>query len=247
MREIRGNDISMIFQEPMTALNPVFTVGNQIMETVQLHQGLDKDAARAHAIRMLEKVGIPSPEQRVDEYPHQLSGGMRQRVMIAMAMACSPALLIADEPTTALDVTIQAQVLDLIKDLQAREGMSVLLITHDLGLVAGAADRIQVMYAGRVFERGTTDQIFYGSQNPYTRGLMNSIPRVDTAGERLTPIPGAPPSLLALPAGCAFRPRCAFADDQCRAAAAELHVVEDGHESRCHHVDALPALEVTSS
>ena len=185
MRAIRGNEIAMIFQEPMTALNPVFTVGNQIMETVMLHQGMDAAAAREHAISMLEKVGIPSPLSRVDEYPHQLSGGMRQRVMIAIAMSCNPSLLIADEPTTALDVTIQAQILDLISDLQKAEGMSVLLITHDLGVVAQTAHHVAVMYAGKVVEYATVEELFSNPRHPYSIGLFRSLPDLAGAGERL--------------------------------------------------------------
>jgi len=244
MREIRGNDISMIFQEPMTALNPVFTVGNQIMETVMLHQGLDKDAARAHAIRMLEKVGIPSPEQRVDEYPHQLSGGMRQRVMIAMAMACSPALLIADEPTTALDVTIQAQVLDLIADLQKREGMSVLLITHDLGVVAQTADHVAVMYAGKVVEYGTVETIFSAPRHPYTIGLFHSLPDLAGPGERLSTIEGIVPSAFHFPSGCRFRTRCPLASETCAAAEPPLEELPDapGHTVACHHLEQAATL-----
>jgi len=244
MREIRGNDISMIFQEPMTALNPVFTVGNQIMETVMLHQGLDKDAARAHAIRMLEKVGIPSPEQRVDEYPHQLSGGMRQRVMIAMAMACSPALLIADEPTTALDVTIQAQVLDLIADLQKREGMSVLLITHDLGVVAQTADHVAVMYAGKVVEYGTVEAIFSAPRHPYTIGLFHSLPDLAGPGERLSTIEGIVPSAFHFPSGCRFRTRCPLASETCAAAEPPLEELPDapGHTVACHHLEQAATL-----
>jgi len=239
LREIRGNDISMIFQEPMTALNPVFTVGNQIMETVILHQGLDKAAAREHAIRMLEKVGIPSPEKRVDEYPHQLSGGMRQRVMIAMAMACSPALLIADEPTTALDVTIQAQVLDLIKDLQEREGMSVLLITHDLGVVAETADHVAVMYAGKIVEYAGVEAIFERPRHPYTIGLFHSLPDLSRPDERLPTIDGIVPSAFHFPSGCRFRTRCSIATDRCAAEEPPLVELEDapGHTVACHHLE----------
>jgi len=248
MREIRGNDISMIFQEPMTALNPVFTVGNQIMETVMLHQGLDKEAARQHAIAMLEKVGIPSPEQRVDEYPHQLSGGMRQRVMIAMAMACSPSLLIADEPTTALDVTIQAQVLDLIGELQEREGMSVLLITHDLGVVAQTADHVAVMYAGKVVEYGTVEAIFKEPRHPYTIGLFHSLPDLAAPGERLATIEGIVPSAFHFPSGCRFRTRCPLAGERCAQEVPELEAVtEDGeHTAACHFLEEARALQVES-
>ena len=234
MQEIRGNDIAMIFQEPMSALNPVYTVGDQIMETVMLHQGLDKAAAREHAIEMLKKVGIPSPEQRVDEYPHQLSGGMRQRVMIAMGLACLPKLLIADEPTTALDVTVQAQILELLRDLVRANNSSMMLITHDLGVVARYADRINVMYAGRIVERGTAEEIFHYPKHPYTLGLMESMPRLDQApGSRLTPIPGQPPDLSDPPPGCPFHPRCRFAEARCRSERPPLEQITDNHWKAC--------------
>jgi oligopeptide/dipeptide ABC transporter ATP-binding protein len=244
MRELRGNDISMIFQEPMTALNPVFTVGNQIMETVMLHQGLDKHAARQHAILMLEKVGIPSPEKRVDEYPHQLSGGMRQRVMIAMAMACNPALLIADEPTTALDVTIQAQVLDLICELQAREGMSVLLITHDLAVVAETAHHVAVMYAGKVVEYADVHALFKRPRHPYTIGLFRSLPDLAPEGEPLPTIEGIVPSAFHFPSGCRFRTRCPLASERCAAEEPLLAPVEDNpeHTVACHFLDEAAEL-----
>lgn len=222
MRQIRGNEIAIIFQEPMTSLNPVYTVGNQIAEAIVLHQERDYSPlarfglqttpnwARQRAIEMLARVGIPAPEQRVDEYPHQLSGGMRQRVMIAMALCCAPALLIADEPTTALDVTIQAQVLGLMQDLQAEIGMAIMLITHDLGVIADVADEVVVMYAGRVVEKGSVDDIFYHPLHPYTRGLLNSIPTLGGSQQKTLPsIPGTVPHPLALPAGCSFQPRCA--------------------------------------
>ena len=209
IRSIRGNDIAMVFQEPMTSLNPVYTVGNQIAEAVILHQKVGKKEARDRAVEMLGKVGIPNPKQRVHEYPHQLSGGMRQRVMIAMALSCQPSLLVADEPTTALDVTIQAQVLDLMKDLQQEFGMAILLITHDMGVIADMADEVVVMYAGRVMEQGTPEDIFYSPLHPYTQGLLASIPVLgDRSKERLDQIPGTVPHLLALPKGCPFRPRC---------------------------------------
>src|SRR5688572_14553416 len=217
MRKIRGNAISMIFQEPMTALNPVYTCGFQIMEAIQLHQRLNRAAARERAIDMLRLVGIPSPEQRVDEYPHQLSGGMRQRVMIAMALSCNPALLIADEPTTALDVTIQAQILALLARLRREFGMAVLLITHDLGVVAEVADRVAVMYGGRIVEHAPVREIFARPLHPYTQGLMNAIPRLGKAQTRLAVIPGTVPNPSALPPGCPFHPRCPLADDRCRA------------------------------
>lgn len=248
MREIRGNDIAMIFQEPMTALNPVFTVGNQIGETVMLHQGLDAEAARARSIDMLRRVGIPAPETRVDEYPHQLSGGMRQRVMIAMAMACDPALLIADEPTTALDVTIQAQILDLIKELQAEQGMSVLLITHDLGVVAETAHHVAVMYAGRVVEYASAEELFNHPRHPYTIGLLRSLPDLAVAGERLVTIPGMVPSATRFPSGCRFRTRCSLASEDCAAAVPELESVAGGngaaseHTVACHHLDLAEGL-----
>jgi oligopeptide/dipeptide ABC transporter ATP-binding protein len=244
LREIRGNEIAMIFQEPMTALNPVFTVGNQIAETVRLHQGLDADAARERSIEMLRRVGIPAPEKRVDEYPHQLSGGMRQRVMIAMAMACDPSLLIADEPTTALDVTIQAQILDLIKELQEEAGMSVLLITHDLGVVAETAHHVAVMYAGRVVEYASADDIFDRPRHPYTIGLMRSLPDLAVAGERLTTIPGIVPSATNFPSGCRFRTRCPLATDRCTSEVPALEPVEAGsaHTSACHHLDEAQEL-----
>lgn len=216
MRQIRGNEIAMIFQEPMTALNPVFTVGRQIMEAVQLHQGLEKSEAREKAIELLHLVGIPIPHQRVDEYPHQLSGGMRQRVMIAMALACDPKLLIADEPTTALDVTIQAQILDLLNRLQEELGMSIILITHDLGVVAETCDRMVVMYAGQVCETGPVGEVFRNPQHPYTEGLLNSIPRLGQKADRLNVIPGTVPSPEEWPSGCRFHPRCPYAWETCR-------------------------------
>ena len=244
LREIRGNEIAMIFQEPMTALNPVFTVGNQIGETVRLHQGLDPEAARERSIEMLRRVGIPAPEQRVDEYPHQLSGGMRQRVMIAMAMACDPSLLIADEPTTALDVTIQAQILDLIKELQEEAGMSVLLITHDLGVVAETAHHVAVMYAGRVVEYASADEIFDRPRHPYTIGLMRSLPDLAVAGERLTTIPGIVPSATNFPSGCRFRTRCPLATDLCTGEVPALAPVDTGsaHTAACHHLEQAQEL-----
>ena len=215
MRKIRGNEISMIFQEPMTSLNPVFTIGNQVAEAIRLHQNLGRGAAHERAIEMLKLVGIPSPERRVDEYPHQLSGGMRQRVMIAMALSCNPQVLIADEPTTALDVTIQAQILDLLRDLQKRVGMALILITHDLGVIAEMADEIAVMYAGKIVERGPVDEIFAHPEHPYTRGLMESVPTLGRK-KRLEAIPGIVPNLLELPQGCRFQGRCKWVTDPCR-------------------------------
>ena len=233
MRQIRGNEIAIIFQEPMTSLNPVYTVGNQIAEAVILHEGVDKKTGRERAIEMLARVGIPAPAQRVDEYPHQLSGGMRQRVMIAMALCCSPALLIADEPTTALDVTIQAQVLALMQALQDEMGMAIMLITHDLGVIADLADEVVVMYAGRVVEKGSVDDIFYNPLHPYTHGLLKSIPVLGgTAQETLASIPGTVPHPLGLPAGCSFAPRCAERMSACEQMP-ELKIVENRHAARC--------------
>jgi len=217
LRSLRGNKISMIFQDPMTSLNPFLRISTQLMETIMLHQKLDKKAAHARAIDMLKLVGIPDSDRRVDHYPHQFSGGMRQRVMIAMALSCNPEVLIADEPTTALDVTIQAQILELIQDLSKRLGTATILITHDLGVVAGMCDLICVMYAGKVVERGTADQLFGDPRHPYTKGLIKSVPRLDRKNsERLYSIPGQPPLVVNLPDACPFHPRCEFAMDQCR-------------------------------
>ncbi len=215
MRKIRGNDISMIFQEPMTSLNPVYTVGNQISEAIILHQKLSKDKAMEKSVEMLRKVGIPLPEKRVHEYPHQLSGGMRQRVMIAMALSCNPKLLIADEPTTALDVTIQAQILELMATLQRDFDAAIMLITHDLGVIAETADRVVVMYAGKVVEYSDVNTIFHEPRHPYTWGLLQSIPRLDAERERLLVIEGVVPNPLFLPDGCKFHPRCRFASEKC--------------------------------
>ncbi|MFQ5671736.1 MAG: ABC transporter ATP-binding protein [Nitrospinales bacterium] len=215
MRKIRGNDIGMIFQEPMTSLNPIFTIGDQIAEVIILHQNKSESEARAMTLDMLRKVAIPSPEQRIDQYPHELSGGMKQRVMIAMAIACRPALLIADEPTTALDVTIQAQILDLLASLQSEIQMSILLITHNLGIVAEYADRVAVMYAGKIVEETSTGQLFESPAHPYTQGLLKSIPR-NEPGSPLDPIPGAVPHPAHLPSGCAFHPRCSQAMPHCK-------------------------------
>ena len=231
MRAIRGNRIAMIFQEPMTSLNPVFTAGAQIAEAVQLHQKKSRTDARTAAIAMLRLVGIPSPEQRVDAYPHELSGGMRQRVMIAMALACKPDLLIADEPTTALDVTIQAQILDLLRRLQRELGMSILLITHDLGVVAESCDEVVVMYAGRIVERAATETLFAQPRHPYTAGLLRSIP--DASADRLQEIPGMVPSLADLPPGCKFADRCDRVQDRCRAEEPALVQLGASHV-RCH-------------
>lgn len=243
MRKIRGNEISMIFQEPMTSLNPVFTIGNQICEAIALHQDLPWGEVRNKAIEMLKLVGIPAPEKRIDEYPHQLSGGMRQRVMIAMALSCNPNILIADEPTTALDVTIQAQILDLLRELQDKVGMAIILITHDLGVVAETADEVVVMYAGRVAEQGTVKEIFSNPKHPYTRGLLNSIPTLskDPTGKvkkkRLETIPGIVPNLLHLPKGCRFQERCTYVQDICREREPDLRTIVDDarlpHAIRC--------------
>jgi len=246
MRKVRGNDISMIFQEPMTSLNPVMTVGRQISEVLTLHQSLSRAEAEQKAVEMLRLVKIPSPEQRVKEYPHQLSGGMRQRVMIAIALACNPKVLIADEPTTALDVTIQAQILDLIVELQKKLGTAVLLITHDLGVVAETAQRVIVMYAGRKVEEASVEDLFARSLHPYTRGLMASIPRLDLmrgVGEatpgRLQEIPGIVPPLYALPKGCVFAPRCKLADDHCRQNYPPYEAKGTGHWVACWKSDQV--------
>jgi len=233
MREIRGNDIAMIFQEPMTSLNPVFKVGDQIVESLRLHQNLNKRDARDRAIEMLQLVGIPIPHQRVDEYPHQLSGGMRQRVMIAMALACNPKLLIADEPTTALDVTIQAQILELLNRLQEELGMSIILITHDLGVVAETCDRVIVMYAGQVFEEGPVDDVFHDPQNPYTEGLLRSMPRLGEEVERLAVIPGVVPSPTNWPAGCRFRDRCPYGWEKTEREEPPLFDIGPGRRNKC--------------
>ena len=235
LRAVRGNQIAMIFQEPMTSLNPVFTVGDQIAEAAIIHQHLSKRAARARAIAMLRLVGIADPEERVDAYPHQLSGGMRQRVMIAMALVCHPKVLIADEPTTALDVTIQAQILELLDALQKELGMSVLLITHDLGVVAGHTDRVVVMYAGRVVETARTAALFRRPTHPYTEGLLAAVPRIDAPRSRLHAIPGQVPAATNWPPGCRFHPRCPYAWDKCVAQEPPLLDVGDepGHTARC--------------
>lgn len=239
MRKVRGNDISMIFQEPMTSLNPLFTVGNQIGEALRLHQGMNKKDAREKCVDMLDLVGIPDPQSRVSNYPHEMSGGMRQRVMIAMALACNPNLLIADEPTTALDVTIQAQILDLIRNLKEKMGMALLLITHDFGIVTEMADRVGVMYAGKMAEYGSVENIFNNPRHPYTVGLLNSIPGVEKKGERLNTITGNVPDLLNLPSGCSFQGRCPLVSDQCRRDDPELKEIEKGHQTRCWHSDKV--------
>src|SRR4030095_7505259 len=248
MRAIRGNRISMIFQEPMTSLNPVMTVGDQIAESLALHQHLPRRAALNRAVEMLTLVKIPEARRRAGEYPHQLSGGMRQRVMIAIAMACTPALLIADEPTTALDVTIQAQILDLMLEMKARTGAAVMLITHDLGVIAETAQRVVVMYAGRKVEEAPVKALFAHPRHPYTRGLMASIPRLNRAPEestrprRLTEIPGVVPSLIGMAEGCTFAPRCPYASEQCRVAFPPEIEAAPGHFVSCWNADALPEM-----
>ena len=233
MRSIRGNDIAMIFQEPMTSLNPVYTIGNQISEAVVLHQQVSKKEARSRSIEMLERVGIPAPHKRVDDYPHQFSGGMRQRAMIAMAVSCNPSLLIADEPPTALDVTIQAQVLDLMRELQEELGMAIMMITHDLGVIAEITNEIVIMYAGRVVEKGNLDQIFYHPLHPYTRGLLASIPVLGAdSHKQLHSISGSVPRPSAMPPGCAFAPRCAERFERCDEMP-ELKAVGEHNSVRC--------------
>jgi peptide/nickel transport system ATP-binding protein len=244
MRRLQGGAIAMVFQDPMTALNPVFRVGDQIVETIRVHNDVSKQAARTRAGELLDLVGIPEAKQRLDSYPHEFSGGMRQRAMIAMGIANEPKLLIADEPTTALDVTIQAQVIEVIRRAQEATGAAMMLITHDLGLVAGVAERVQVMYGGRLFETGDTDTIFYRSKNPYTRGLMDSIPTAAARTDRrLRPIPGSPPSAINPPPGCVFRPRCPHATEECREEPELRRMREAGeHQSRCHYAEELPPL-----
>ena len=233
MCAIRGDDVAMIFQEPMTSLNPVLTCGYQIVEAVLLHQKVSKREARARAIEMLKMVGIPAPEQRIDDYPHQLSGGMRQRVMIAMALSCNPDLLIADEPTTALDVTIQAQILELLERLQEDMSMAILLITHDLGVIAETADRIAVMYAGKIVEYASTEKLFENPSHPYSGGLLHSIPRLGQLRERLEIIPGMVPDARYYPRGCRFSPRCPLADAHCMEEEPPLEKLEEGHWVSC--------------
>ena len=233
-RKIRGNEVSIIFQDPMTSLNPVYTIGNQIMEVILLHTDKNKEQARARAKELLELVGINEPEKRLKQYPHELSGGMRQRVMIAIALACEPKLLIADEPTTALDVTIQAQILELMMELKEKLGMAIIMITHDLGVVASMCDRIAVMYAGRIVEYGTTDDIFYKPKHEYTKGLLKSIPRLDAKEhERLVPIEGTPIDLLNPPAGCPFAPRCSNCMKICLREMAPVTTFDDVHYTQC--------------
>ncbi len=235
MQQVRGNEIAMIFQDPMTSLNPVFTIGNQIMETIMLHQRLNKKVAREKTVELLRSVGIPNPEQRIDGYPHQFSGGMRQRAMIAMALSCNPKILIADEPTTALDVTIQAQILQLMNEIKERTNSSIIIITHDLGVIAEMADNIIIMYGGMVVEYSDVNTIFYNSHHPYTWGLLRSIPRLDEVKrERLIPIPGIPPSLIHVPPGCPFSPRCRYAKDICFKVTPELKNIGRFHKVACY-------------
>jgi peptide/nickel transport system ATP-binding protein len=229
----RGSEVSMILQEPMTALNPVLTIGEQIVETLIQHEGIDKTEARKRAVEALKRVGIPAAERRLDEYPHQFSGGMRQRAMIAIALACRPKLLLADEPTTALDVTVQDQIIRLVQDLQRELGMSVVWVTHDLGVVAQLCDRVAVMYAGQIVELASVIDLFEESRHPYTRGLLESVPTGEGRGRGLIPIPGQPPDLLDLLPGCAFAPRCRYATERCTEAVPPLRTVKPGHASAC--------------
>jgi oligopeptide transport system ATP-binding protein len=232
--DVRGNKISMIFQEPMTSLNPVYTIGHQLAEPLQLHKDMNKEVAWNEAVKLLSKVQIPEPELRVNAYPHQFSGGMRQRAMIAMGMSCVPKMIIADEPTTALDVTIQAQLLELLKNLSRDFGTSLIIITHNLGVVARYADRINVMYAGRIVEKASARDLYKDPRHPYTIGLMLSVPRLDEdVKKKLIPIEGQPPDLLAIPPGCAFHPRCPYAFEKCRIETPELETIADNHEIAC--------------
>jgi len=234
MRRLRGNRMAMIFQDPMTSLNPFLTVEEQVCEVLEVHKGMRRAAARDRAVALLEEVGIPGAARRLSDYPHQFSGGMRQRVMIAIALACEPALLIADEPTTALDVTIQAQILELLRKLREERKMSVILITHDLGVVAGMCERVKVMYAGRIVEEGPTRELFKGARHPYTRALLASLPRLDEEeGAQLRTIPGLPPNLSRVPPGCPFHPRCAHAEERCSRDVPRLETVSEGHRKAC--------------
>lgn len=244
MRAIRGDDISIIFQDPLTSLNPVYTIGNQLEEVIRLHQKKSKKEARQKAVEMLRLTGIPAPEQRVHEYPHQLSGGMQQRVMIAMALACEPKLLIADEPTTALDVTIQAQILDLIVELNRKLGMGVLFITHDLGVVAEICTSVKVMYLGQIVEEAQTEHLFQRPLHPYTQGLIKSIPRLNgSRNEKLHVIEGTVPSLANIPQGCSFAARCPFSDDKCRSQQPVMEQAADGHRVKCWHYKEISSVK----
>ncbi|MDM5233253.1 ABC transporter ATP-binding protein [Lysinibacillus pakistanensis] len=238
MRKIRGNSISMIFQEPMTSLNPLHTCGKQIMEPILIHQkDVSKQEAKKQAIELLRMVGIPSPEQRFHEYPHQMSGGMRQRIMIAIALACNTKLLIADEPTTALDVTIQAQILDLMSSLKKKRNMSIIMITHDLGVVKEMCEKVVVMYTGQIVEKSPTELVFADPLHPYTKGLLNAIPRISSKVERLEAIEGSVPDALNMPRGCSFHPRCKFATEKCKLESPPLFQLEDGREVKCFIYD----------
>ncbi|MBI4587195.1 MAG: ABC transporter ATP-binding protein [Candidatus Rokubacteria bacterium] len=240
MRRVRGREIAMVFQEPMTSLNPVLSIGRQLTETLEIHMGLTPADARARGKELLGLVGIPDPARRLTQYPHQFSGGMRQRIMIAMALSCNPSLILADEPTTALDVTIQAQILELLKDLSRRLGVAMLIITHNLGVVARYADRVNVMYAGKIIERGTAREIYANPRHPYTLGLLRSVPRLDEPRKsKLNPIDGQPPDLTRLPPGCSFAPRCQYAIDRCASDVPPLRPVGDGHDSACWVADQL--------
>ena len=248
IRKVRGREIGMIFQEPMTSLNPVLTIGLQLTETIRQHFSVSAEAAEARAIELLGMVGIAEPARRLRQYPHHLSGGMRQRVMIAVALSCEPKLIIADEPTTALDVTIQAQILELMKDLTRRLGVALIIITHNLGVVARYADRVNVMYAGRIVETGSARQIYHNPSHPYTLALLRSVPRMDQPRRaKLDPVEGQPPDLMRLDAGCAFRPRCRFAVARCRETAPELEVVAGGHLSACFEKDRLSEIRKVAS
>lgn len=233
MRDIRGADISMIFQDPMTALNPTLRVGEQIAENIMQHENISKERAKEKAFEMLELVGIPNPKERLKQYPHEFSGGMRQRIVIAMALICNPEVLIADEPTTALDVTIQAQILELFKDIQQKTDVSIVLITHDLGVVAQVADRVAVMYAGKIVEIGTRRDIFYTPQHPYTKGLLRSVPRLDLYESELVPIAGSPPDLFAPPSGCSFAPRCPYVMEVCDRMYPVSTKLKESHQVHC--------------
>ena len=232
-QKMRGNEVSIIFQDPMTSLNPTYTIGNQLREAILLHTNRNHEQANARAVEMLKLVGVNEPEKRLKQYPHELSGGMRQRVMIAMALACEPDILIADEPTTALDVTIQAQILELMKDLQKKLGMAIIMITHDLGVIADMCDEIIVMYAGRICERGTVDEIFYNPKHEYTKGLLRSIPKLDSRNQRLIPIAGSPVDLTSMPAGCAFASRCDCAMKICLTDLPEELPINEDHRAAC--------------
>ena len=247
MRSVRGREIAMIFQEPMTSLNPVLTIGRQLTEGLEIHMKLTPPEARSRAVELLAMVGIPDPQRRLAQYPHHFSGGMRQRMMIAMALACSPSLILADEPTTALDVTIQAQILELLRDLARRLGVAMLIITHNLGVVARYADRVNVMYAGRIIERASAAELYAHPRHPYTLGLLRSVPRLDEPRRaRLAPIEGQPPDMTRLPPGCSFAPRCAFRVERCTEEAPPLEVVSPGHLSACWEAKRLAQVEVAT-